>query len=234
MNLKETLARKIEHTCVKATTTTQDVIQLCQEAKQYNFVAAAVNPSYVSLAVKELGRSETEVCAAIGFPLGASTLKVKIFEAEEAIKNGAKAIDMVINIGLLKSGRYSLVEKEIESIVKLDESITTKIIIETCYLNREEKIRLSKMAKDLGADFIKTSTGMASSGATVEDVKLIRATVGPEMGIKAAGGIHSYNDAKKLIEAGANRIGTSQGVKIMREYLENIKKTNERKVYFSS
>jgi len=219
MNLKEDLARKIEHTCVKATTTTEDVIRFCQEAKQYNFVAVAVNPSYVPLAVKQLQGSKTEVCAAIGFPLGATTLEVKIFEAKQAIKNGAKAIDMVINIGLLKSGNYSLVEKEIESIVKLNESITTKVIIETCYLNREEKIRVSKMAKNLGADFIKTSTGMGSSGATVEDVKLIRATVGPEMGIKAAGGIHSYSDAKKLIEAGADRIGTSQGVKIMREYL---------------
>ncbi|MEA3485478.1 MAG: deoxyribose-phosphate aldolase [Candidatus Aerophobetes bacterium] len=222
--LKQALAIKIEHTAVKAAITSQDVIRLCREAKQYNFVAVAVNPSYVSLAVRELQESETEVCAAIGFPLGATTLKVKTFEAEEALKNGAKAIDMVINLGALKSGDYSLVEREIKSIVKIGESATTKIIIEACYLNKEEKIRLSQMAKDLGVDFIKTSTGMGSSGATVEDVKLIRAVVGPEMGIKAAGGIHSYNEAKRLIEAGADRIGTSQGVKIMREYLESIRK----------
>ncbi len=221
---KETLAEKIEHTTLKATATTQDIIRLCQEAKQYNFVAAVVNSSYVSLAVKELRGSKTEVCATIGFPLGASTLKVKIFEAEQALKNGAKAIDMVINLGSLKSGNYSLVENEIKSIVELGKSVITKIIIETCYLNREEKIRLSQMTKKLGADFIKTSTGMGSSGATVEDIKLIRAVVGPEMGIKAAGGIHSYNEAKRFIDAGADRIGTSQGAKIMIEYLESIKR----------
>ena len=182
-----------------------------------------MNSFYVPLAVRELQGSEIKVCAAIGFPLGATSFNVKLFEAEEALKNGARAIDMVINLGAFKSGDYHLIEEEIKGIVKVSgKSVITKIIIEACYLNRDEIINLSKMAMELGADFVKTSTGMGFRGATVEDVKLIRTVVGLKMGIKAAGGINSYNKSKRIIEAGADRIGTSQGVKIIREYLESV------------
>lgn len=214
---KEKLARMIDHTSLKPTATKKDIIKLCQEAKKYHFAAVCVNPTYVPLAVKLLKNTDVKVCTAIGFPLGSTTTEVKAFETETAIKNGAQELDMVTNIGALKSGDYEFVKRDIEAVVKAAGNAVTKVIIETCYLTDREKVKACTLAKEANADYVKTSTGFGPQGATIPDVKLMRKVVGEGMGVKAAGGIRTFADAVVMIEAGATRIGTSHSLSIMTE-----------------
>lgn len=217
------LNKYIDHTLLKPEASEKDIEKLCAEAKQYNFATVFVNPGYVKLAAKLLKGSKVKVGCAIGFPLGATTTEVKVKEALQAIKNGAQEIDMVINIGAVKSKNYKLVEDEIKSVVKAVKPIGVKTILETCLLTNEEKISVAKIAKKCGAKFVKTSTGFSHGGATIEDIKLLRKTVGKKMGVKASGGIRDYKTAIAMIKAGANRIGTSAGVQIMEgEKLEKL------------
>lgn len=214
---KEQLAGMIDHTLLKPTTTKKDIMRLCREAKKYRFAAVCVNPTYVSLAAKLLKNTDVKVCTVIGFPLGATTTEVKAFETENAIKNGAQEVDMVINIGMLKSGNYGFVKRDIEAVVKAAGDAITKVIIETCYLSDKEKVKACMLAKKAGADYVKSSTGFGSRGATIADVRLMRKIVGKKMGVKAAGGIRTFEDAVAMIEAGATRIGTSHAMSIMAE-----------------
>ncbi len=213
------LALKIDHTLLKPEATPSEIEQICKEAIEFSFASVCINPSYVRLAKEKLDGSNVKVCAVIGFPLGATTTKSKVSEAEEAIANGAQEIDMVINIGRLKSRDYGYVENEIKEIAELAHSkrATVKVIIETCLLSDEEKEKACLLAKSAGADFVKTSTGFSKSGATAADVALMRRVVGTKMGVKASGGVRSYDDAIRMIESGATRIGTSSGVKIVLE-----------------
>jgi len=212
------LARLIDHTNLKPDATDNDIIRLCTEARSYGFKAAVVNPVNVRLAAKLLDGSDVAVCSVVGFPLGATTPRAKTFEAEEAIRNAASEIDMVANIGALKSGRLGDVRSDIESVAAAvkGKGMILKVIIEACFLTNEEKVNICLLVKDIGVDFVKSSTGFAE-GAKVEDIRLIRKTVGSSMGVKAAGGIRSYSDAMIMIEAGASRIGTSSGARIIEE-----------------
>ncbi|HID90502.1 TPA: deoxyribose-phosphate aldolase [Candidatus Bathyarchaeota archaeon] len=214
---RERLAKLIDHTVVRPYATEGDVRKACDEAKRHGFASVCVNPCYVSLASRLLRGTGIGVCVVIGFPFGATLPSVKAFEAKEVIRRGADEIDVVINIGALKSGNYDLVRRDIESVVEVAKArgVLTKVIIEACYLTDEEKEAACKVAKDAGADFIKTSTGYGPAGATVHDVKLIRAVVGDEMGIKASGGISDAERAVAMIRAGATRIGTSNGVRVV-------------------
>ncbi|MGB9809854.1 MAG: deoxyribose-phosphate aldolase [Caldanaerobacter sp.] len=216
------IAKMIDHTLLKPNATEEEIKKVCEEAKEYGFASVCINPCFVDLAYKMLKDTDVKVCTVIGFPLGANTVETKVYEAIEAVKKGAKEIDMVLNISMLKSGKYEYVKKEIEEVVKAamsyDKDIVVKVILETCYLTDEEKIKACEFAKEAGADFVKTSTGFGTGGATVEDVRLMRKTVGENFGVKASGGIKSYEDAKAMIEAGANRIGASAGVKIVEEW----------------
>ena len=212
---KRQLERMIDSTNLRPDATTEDIKKLCRDAKKYNFASVCVNPCFVSLAADLLISVEVKVCCAIGFPLGAATPESKVFEAKDAVRNGADEIDMVINIGALKDKKYEIVKKEIRDIVDVVGKVVVKVIIETCYLTDEEKIKACLIAKEAGAHFVKTSTGFGPKGATAEDVALIRKTVGPNMGVKAAGGIRTIDDAVKMINAGANRIGTSRAVEIV-------------------
>ncbi len=213
------LARYIDHTLLKPDATEEQIRNLCEEAKTYHFASVCVNPSYVALAAKELAGTDVKVDSVVGFPLGATMPDVKAYEASLAIEAGAQEIDMVINIGALKSGRDDLVREDIGEVVKTahDQGALVKVIIETALLTGEEKVRACRLAKAAGADFVKTSTGFGPGGATVEDVRLMRETVGLEMGVKAAGGIRSAEKAIAMIEAGATRIGASAGVRIVEE-----------------
>jgi len=217
---KKELAQIIDSTMVKATATRKDIEKLCAEAVKYGFGCVCVNPVYVSLAAKLLKDTAVKVCSTVGFPLGASTPTVKGFEAKKAIEDGASELDMVMNISAFKSGNYELVKKDIAEVLKVKKTcssnILVKVIIETAFLTSEEIVIACKLCKEAGADFVKTSTGLFGKGATVEDVKLMRRTVGETMGVKAAGGIRTYRDALAMIEAGANRIGTSTAVAIIR------------------
>lgn len=220
LSLKEIMdiAKIIDHTALKPDTTKNKIIQLTREAKRYGFASVCVNPAWVKLAARELNNSGVNVCTVIGFPLGANTTETKVFETVDAIKNGAVEVDMVINIGELKDKNDVYVEKDIKSVVKAAAGkAVVKIIIETCLLNQEEKVRACKIASKSGADFVKTSTGFSSSGARVEDVKLMRSIVGNDLGVKAAGGIHTREEAVEMVEAGASRIGTSSGVAIVED-----------------
>lgn len=211
------LNQYIDHTLLKADVKKEQIKNLCEEAKQYSFASVCVNPTWVSYAKKCLKDSHVKVCTVIGFPLGATTSEVKAFEAKNAIENGAEEIDMVINIGALKDGNDELVKKDIQSVVEAaDGKAVVKVIIETCLLTDEEKVRACKIAMNAGADFVKTSTGFSTGGANFADVQLMRKTVGEKMGVKASGGIRTLEDAKKMIEAGATRIGTSSGVAIVK------------------
>ncbi|MTI58868.1 MAG: deoxyribose-phosphate aldolase [Firmicutes bacterium] len=212
---KKEIAKMIDHTILGATVTSDQVKEKCEEAKRYNFASVCINPEYVKLVSTELAGTPVKVCTVIGFPLGFNLTEVKVKEAEEAVKQGADELDMVIKLGALKEGNMDLVTKDIESVVKASGNKLVKVIIETCYLTDEEKIEACKAAKRAGADFVKTSTGFGSGGATEEDIKLMRETVGEEIEVKASGGIHSLADAKKMIEAGASRIGASSGVEII-------------------
>ncbi len=211
------LARMIDHTLLKADAVRAEIVKLLEEAKQYKFASVCVNPTWVKTAAEFLKDTpEVKVCTVIGFPLGASTSEVKAFETKNAIENGAEEVDMVINIGALKDGQYDLVEKDIKAVAEQAKGkALTKVIIETCLLTDEEKVKACELAVSAGADFVKTSTGFSTGGATVEDVALMRKTVGPDIGVKASGGIRSIEDAQAVISAGANRIGASSGVKIM-------------------
>jgi deoxyribose-phosphate aldolase len=217
---KEELASLIDSTLVKATATKSEIEKLCQEADEHRFRCAVVNPVYVKSAAAFLKDSNVKVCSTVGFPFGISLPETKAFEALKAIEDGAEELDMVINLSALKSGDYDTVKRDIAAVVdvkRLSKRIIVKTIIETAYLTNEEKIIACKLVKEAGADFVKTSTGLFGGGATVEDVKLMRKTVGVDMGVKAAGGIRTYADAIAMIEAGANRIGTSTAVQIIKE-----------------
>lgn len=208
-------AKMIDHTLLKADATRLDIEKLCQEAKQYNMKSVCVNPTWVKFAKEKLQDSSVFVCTVIGFPLGATTSEVKAFETKNAIENGADEIDMVINIGALKNKQYDIVLEDIQKVVEAANNKTVKVIIETALLSNEEKIKACELAVKAGAHFVKTSTGFSKSGATVEDVQLMRKTVGEHVGVKASGGIRSLEDMKKMIEAGATRIGASSGIQIL-------------------
>jgi deoxyribose-phosphate aldolase len=211
------LASLIDHTMLKPDATREEIDQLCREALQCCFASVCVNPNWVPLCASLLGGKGVKVCTVIGFPFGAHVPDVKAYEARRAVEQGADEVDMVINIGALKSKDYALVEQDIRGVVKaVGKDTIVKVILETSLLTRDEKIMGSSLAKAAGADFVKTSTGYAGGGATVEDVSLMRETVGPEIGVKASGGIRTPEDVKKMVEAGANRIGASASVKIVR------------------
>ncbi|MCD7807854.1 MAG: deoxyribose-phosphate aldolase [Erysipelotrichaceae bacterium] len=204
----------IDHTILKADATKADVIKICDEAIQYDFASVCINPCWVSFAADYLKDSDVNVCTVIGFPLGANTSSVKAFEAKAAVDNGADEVDMVINIGALKAGDEETVYQDIKAVVEATDKLT-KVIIETCLLTDEEKVIACQLAKKAGADFVKTSTGFSTGGATVHDVALMKETVGDELKVKASGGVRSYEDMLAVIEAGASRIGTSSGVSLM-------------------
>ena len=211
------LARMIDHTVLKPEATGSDIEKLCNEAKEYHFASVCVNPTHVKLAAKLLKNSDVKVCTVIGFPLGANTPMTKAMEVRDAIANGATEVDMVINVGALKSGDYNLVTQDIEAVVKAAAgSALTKVIIETCLLTNDEKVKACLLAKSAGADFVKTSTGFNKGGATVEDIALMRKTVGMEMGVKASGGVRDRQTAEQMVKAGATRLGTSNGVAIVK------------------
>lgn len=209
------LNKYIDHTLLKPDASQEQIETLIEEAKKYDFASVCVNPTWVAFAAQALKGTDVKVCTVIGFPLGANTPEVKAFEAEDAIQNGADEIDMVINIGALKSQDYELVEKDIRAVVEAAKGTLVKVIIETCLLTEDEKVKACQIAQKAGADFVKTSTGFSTGGATVADVALMRKTVGPNMGVKASGGARSYEDALAFIKAGATRIGASSGVAIM-------------------
>ncbi len=211
------LARYIDHTLLKPDATEAQIRQLCAEAIEYGFASVCVNPTWVPLAAQLLAGAQPVVATVIGFPLGATLPVVKAFETHQALTEGATEFDMVINIGALKSRDFRLVERDIAGVVDAAQGHVVKVIIETALLTDEEKVEACVIAKAAGADFVKTSTGFASKGATVEDVALMRRIVGQDMGVKASGGIRSAQDAKAMIEAGATRIGASAGVKIIKE-----------------
>ena len=205
----------IDHTLLKPESTQAQIDQLVAEAIEQQFASVCVNPTWVSYAAKLLKGTGVNVCTVIGFPLGANTSSVKAFETKDAIINGADEIDMVINIGQLKSGQYDAVEADIRAVVEASGNKLVKVIIETCLLTDEEKVKACQLAVAAGADYVKTSTGFSTAGANVTDVKLMRETVGPNIGVKAAGGARSYADAEAFVEAGATRIGTSAGLAII-------------------
>lgn len=216
------MAGKIDHTLLKPDATEEEIRELCREAKQYEFATVCVNPAYVALAARELNGTSVGITTVVGFPLGATTPTAKAIETRDAVANGADEIDMVINVGALKTGNDDLVRRDIEAVVDAAGGsagggrVKVKVILETSLLSDEEKVRGSLLSKMAGADFVKTSTGFGPGGATVEDVKLMRETVGPEMGIKAAGGIRNRDAAKAMLEAGATRIGASASVAIVK------------------
>lgn len=221
----EKIAKMIDHTNLKPDATSEDIEKLCNEAKEYGFASVCVNPSNIKLCTDFLKNSDVNVCTVISFPLGANTSKMKFFETRDAIGFGASEVDMVMNIGALKSGLEDAVKEDIGGVVAAAEGNIVKVIIETALLTEEEKILACKLAKDAGADFIKTSTGFGYSGATVEDIVLIKKIVGSNMGIKASGSIKKIKTTFDMVKAGATRIGTSSGVNIMGELL----KLNESK-----
>lgn len=206
----------IDHTLLKSNSTQAQIDTLIDEAIEYEFASVCVNPTWVSYAKQRLQNSPVKVCTVIGFPLGASTSEVKAFETANAVENGADEIDMVINIGAAKDGRFDEVQSDIAAVVQASGGKLVKVIIETCLLTDDEKIKACKAAMAAGADFVKTSTGFSTGGAMVSDVALMRQTVGSDLGVKASGGARSLEDVKQLVEAGANRIGTSSGVAIVK------------------
>ncbi len=210
------LNKYIDHTVLKADTPQATVQKIIDEAIQYDFMSVCLNPTWVSFAAEKLAATDVKVCTVIGFPLGANTSAVKAFEAAEAVKNGADEVDMVINIGAAKDGDWDLVESDIQAVVDASGDVLTKVIIETSLLTDEEKVKACQAAVRAGADFVKTSTGFSTAGATVSDIALMRQTVGPDLGVKASGGVRSMADAEAMIAAGATRLGTSNGVEIMK------------------
>jgi len=216
---KSDIARVIDHTLLKAEATPKQIVRLCQEARELGFASVCVNQVNVKVGSDELQGCDVAVCCVIGFPLGATSTAVKLYEVQHALADGANELDMVMNIGALKAKDYDAVQQEISELAEAchrNRSLL-KVIIETALLTEEEKVLACRLAQTAGADFVKTSTGFSSGGATVSDVRLMRRTVGPHLGVKAAGGIRNYSDALAMIEAGANRIGASAGVRIVAE-----------------
>ncbi len=210
------LNRMIDHTILKPEATEAAVQKIIDEAKEYNFFSVCINPCWVAFASEQLADTDVAVCTVIGFPLGANTPEVKAYEAADAIKNGANEVDMVINIGALKSQQYDHVRQDIQGVVDAAKGkALVKVIIETALLTDEEKVKACELAKEAGADFVKTSTGFSTGGAKVADIRLMRETVGPDMGVKASGDVHNAEEALAMIEAGATRIGASTGVAIV-------------------
>jgi deoxyribose-phosphate aldolase len=216
-SVRPDLASLIDHTLLKPEATKEDVIKLCQEAVQHKFASVCINPSWVSLVKEQVEGSSVKVCTVVGFPLGATTTIAKVMETRDAIANGADEIDMVLNVGALKAKQDDLVFKDIQAVREASSEKILKVILETALLSDEEKVRACKLAKQAGADFVKTSTGFGPGGATVHDVALMRETVGEEMGVKASGGIRDYETALKMVEAGATRIGASASVTIVKK-----------------
>ncbi|BCY16154.1 MAG: deoxyribose-phosphate aldolase [Chloroflexi bacterium] len=211
------LAGYIDHTLLKQDATIAQIEKLCEEAAKYQFASVCVNATYAALCAKLLKDTGVKVCCVVGFPLGATLSSVKAFETEQVIADGASEVDMVLNVGALKSGNFTLVKNDVTAVVRAAhaKNALVKVIIETCLLTDDEKVKACQICQSAGADFVKTSTGFSTAGATVEDVALMRKTVGPDMGVKAAGGVRTRDDVLAMIKAGATRIGTSGGVKIM-------------------
>lgn len=215
------IARLIDHTLLKPDATPDQIQQLCQEARMYHFASVCINPGYVKLSADLLNGSDVKVCTVIGFPLGATTTEAKAFETQQALRDGATEIDMVLNIGALRSGDYQLVLSDIATVTRMSHAANAicKVILETSKLTKQQIVAACQLAKVAGTDFVKTSTGFGGGGATVEDVALMRRVVGPDMGVKASGGVRTYQDAQAMIVAGATRIGASAGVRIVQEAL---------------
>lgn len=213
---KKEIAKYLDDTLLKADATPEQIIKICKEAKTYGCASVCVNSGYVPLVSKELAGSEVKTCCVIGFPLGACTSEAKAAETTDSIEKGANEVDMVINVGRAKAGEWDYVKSDIEAVVKAAEGkALVKVIIETCLLTDEEKIKACQAAKEAGADFVKTSTGFSTGGAKVEDIRLMRETVGSDMGVKASGGVRDFEKAQAMIEAGATRIGTSSAAGIV-------------------
>ncbi|WP_246940487.1 deoxyribose-phosphate aldolase [Bacillus pinisoli] len=211
------VAKMIDHTLLKADAKKEEIDKLCAEAKEYNFASVCVNPTWVKASAELLQGTEVKVCTVIGFPLGATTSETKAFETKNAIENGATEVDMVINVGALKDGQNQLVQSDIQAVVDAAKGkALVKVIIETALLTDEEKVRACELSVKAGADFVKTSTGFSTGGATLEDIALMRKTVGPDIGVKASGGVRDAKSAFALIEAGATRIGASSGIAIVK------------------
>ncbi len=208
-------SKYIDHTILKADAVKEDILKICREAKEYDFASVCVNPCWIPVAKEALEGTDVKVCVVVGFPLGTMTTEAKVFETQDAVAKGADEVDMVINIGMLKDGNDEYVTEEIRKIKEACGSHILKVIIETCLLTNEEKVRACIDAKNAGADFVKTSTGFSTAGATPEDVKLMKDTVGEGVKVKAAGGVRTKEDFEKMIKAGAERIGTSRGVSLM-------------------
>ncbi|UIK48465.1 deoxyribose-phosphate aldolase [Staphylococcus pettenkoferi] len=208
-------AKYIDHTLLKPDATTQQIDQLINEAKAYQFKSICIHPGHVRHAAEKLGDSDVLICTVIGFPLGATSTETKVFETEDAIKNRAQEIDMVLNIGALKEQDYKRVEADISAVVQTANHKTVKVIIETCLLTDEEKVKACELSQSAGADFVKTSTGFAGGGATTHDVQLMKETVGQAMEVKASGGVRTADDFLQMLEAGATRVGASAGVAII-------------------
>ena len=214
---KKNVAAMIDHTLLKPQADPSQIRRLCEEAAAWGFASVCVNPCYVNLCAGLLSGSPVQVCTVIGFPLGAASTAVKAFETEDAVRNGADEIDMVVNIGMIKAGDWDYVENDIRRVVEAAGGRVVKVIIETCLLTDGEKFLACQAAKAAGADFVKTSTGFSTGGAVPQDVALMRRTVGPDMGVKAAGGIHCAAEAIACLEAGANRLGVSAGITVISE-----------------
>ncbi len=206
-----------DHTLLAANASKEEIIKLCKEAKEYDFMSVCVNPYYIGVAKKALEGSDVKVCTVIGFPLGQMTTDSKAFEASDAVKKGADEVDMVINVAALKDKEYDYVKNEIHAIKTACDGKLLKVILECCYLSKDEIVIASRLAKEAGADFVKTSTGFGKGGATPEDVKIMRDAVGENMGVKAAGGIHTLDDFNAMVKSGANRIGCSHSIAIIKE-----------------
>ena len=226
---REQLAKTIDQTLLRPVATVSDVQSLCINAKKNHFAAVVVNPSYVAIAKRILLGSDVKVCSVVGYPMGANTIETKVFEARDNVKKGADELDVVINLGMIKSGNYSYIEKEIgvivsvirrEQMAEYNKQINIKIVIEAGALDKEEIKKICKIVEVSGADFIKTATGFGNRGAELDDVRLIREVVTKNIGVKAAGGIRTFKDAQALIDAGATRLGTSSGLNIIDEYVE--------------
>ena len=218
------IASYIDHTLLKPDATGEQIDKLCQEAREYGFASVCVNPYYVARCVKNLKGTAVKVCTVVGFPLGATTMETKAFEALQAVASGAQEIDMVMNVCAMKSGHTKAIEQEIQALAAaVEDKAILKVIIETCLLTDEEKVQACRIARRCGANFVKTSTGFSTGGATVEDVALMKKAAGANVKVKASGGIRDYATAKAMIEAGADRIGASAGVSIVKEEQEAVK-----------
>lgn len=215
---KDSIAKVIDHTMLKADADRRSIERLCAEALEEGFFSVCINPGWVRTAADLLKGENVKVCTVIGFPLGADTPEVKAYQGGVALEHGARELDMVINIGAAKSGEYRIVEEEIRAVKRIAGENIVKVIIETCFLDHGEKIEVCKLVRDCGADFVKTSTGFGTAGAIVEDVRLLKETVGPGIGVKASGGIRDLDTLLEMMEAGASRIGTSSGKTIMEQY----------------